>query len=316
MEAAGYDTLMTAETAHDAFVRAAVMAEHTAKAEIMTSIAVAFARTPMLLAMAGHDLNALSRGRFAMGIGSQVKAHVARRFSMPWSHPAARMREMIAATQAIWDCWYDGKPLKFEGAFYNHTLMTPYFTPTDTEYGRPTIHLAAVGELMTQVAGELADGMICHSFTTERYLREVTLPTLKTSLMKRGRERRHFELTYAPFVAVGDSEADRAESVREVKSQIAFYGSTPSYRGVLDLHGWGALHEALNRLSKRGEWERMTSLIDDEVLDSFAVVGPADRVISEIGRRYGGLIDRLGVNFDEAGAALPELLRALKALPA
>ena len=173
LEADGFDGLITAEMAHDPFLPLALAAEHTERIELMTSIAVGFARNPMLLANLGHDLNAYSKGRFILGLGSQIKPHITKRFSMPWSHPAARMREMILAIRAIWDTWYEGKPLAFDGEFYQHTLMTPMFTPTDTEHGPARIFLAAVGPRMTEVAGEVADGMIVHAFTTEKYLRAV-----------------------------------------------------------------------------------------------------------------------------------------------
>src|SRR5579859_4103032 len=222
-EAMGFDTIFAIETRHDPFIQAAVIAEHTERAEIMTSVAVAFARTPALLAYAAHDLNALSGGRFILGLGSQTKPHIVRRFAMPWSQPAERMREMIRALNAIWDNWYDGKPLAFEGQFYSHTLMTPNFTPADLEYGRPPIHLAAVGPHMTEVAAELADGLICHSFTTDRYVREVTVPAIEASLAKHGRNRREFEITGTQFIATGLDEKSMAKAVSAARRQIAFY---------------------------------------------------------------------------------------------
>ena len=186
IEEAGFDTVAAIETRHDPFIQSAVIAEHTKRAQVMTSIAVAFARTPMLLAYAAHDLNVLSGGRFILGLGSQTKPHIERRFAMPWSHPAERMKEMIQAIHAIWDCWYDGKPLAFRGQFYSHTLMTPNFTPADIGFARPPIHLAAVGPQMTEVAATIADGIICHAFTTERYVREVTLPAIEAGLAGSG----------------------------------------------------------------------------------------------------------------------------------
>ena len=308
LEAAGYDTLGTSEVSHDPFVSAAIMAERTCRAEIMTGIAVAFARTPMVLAMAAHELNLVSAGRFHLGLGSQVKAHITRRFAMPWSHPARRMRELIQALHAIWDCWYDGKPLDFRGEFYSHTLMTPYFTPPDTQYGRPRVHLAAVGGLMTEVAAECADGLLCHSFTTERYVREVTIPAIEATLVRNGRPRADFELTGSPFLAVGDTEEALAAAIRDAKEKIAFYGSTPAYRGVLDLHGWGALHEELHAQSKRGAWDSMTALIDDNVFDAFALAGTSEAVAVQLRTRFAGLFDRLSVSFDVEIDRLPALL--------
>jgi probable F420-dependent oxidoreductase len=312
MEAAGFDTLMVTETQHDPFVRAAVAVEHTSRAEIMTGIAVAFARTPMLLAYAAHDLNSLSGGRFLLGLGSQVKPHITQRFAMPWSQPAQRMREMLQATHAIWDCWYDGKPLEFRGQFYTHTLMTPYFTPTDTQFGRPKIHLAAVGPNMTNVAGEVADGMICHAFITERYLREITLPAIEAGLVWSGRSRKDFELTGVPLVASGSNDEELEKARDGVRRQIAFYGSTPAYRGVLELHGWGDLQGELNRLSKRGQWAEMGALIDNDIFDAFAVVGRPEDAARELRRRFGGLFDRMTVTFNTASDAVPALLATLR----
>ncbi|MDX1383570.1 MAG: TIGR03617 family F420-dependent LLM class oxidoreductase, partial [Thermoanaerobaculia bacterium] len=228
LEEAGYDGLLTAETAHDPFLPLALAAEHTERIEIGTSIAVAFARTPMLLANVGHDLNAFSKGRFVLGLGSQIKPHITKRFSMPWSHPAARMRELISAMRAIWDNWYTGAPLDFKGEFYTHTLMTPFFTPTNTEHGPPKVFLAAVGPLMSEVAGEVCDGIICHSFTTEKYVREVTIPAIERGLAKAGKSRDDFEIKCPVFVVSGDNEEEMADSRQKIKQQIGFYGSTPA----------------------------------------------------------------------------------------
>ena len=198
LEDMGYAGVMTAETAHDPFFPLLVAAQNTEKVELMTSIAVAFARSPMTLANIGHDLNAYSKGRFVLGLGSQIKPHITKRFSMPWSSPAARMREYVMAMRAIWDSWHQQEPLAFTGQFYTHTLMTPFFTPTNTDYGAPKVFLAAVGPLMTEVAGEVADGVIAHAFTTEKYLRETTLPALEKGFAKAGKSRSDFEISYPP----------------------------------------------------------------------------------------------------------------------
>jgi len=304
LEAKGYDGAVSAEIASDPFLPLLLAAEHTERLELMTSIAVAFARNPMLLAQMGHDLNAFSKGRFILGLGSQIKPHISKRFSMPWSHPAARMRELILAMRAIWDCWYRGKPLQFRGEFYTHTLMTPMFAPTNTQYGPPRVYLAAVGPLMTEVAGEVADGLIAHGFTTERYLREVTLPAIDRGLARAGRSRSEFSVTCPVFVVTGADERAWQASRAAVCKQIAFYGSTPAYRGVLELHGWGALQTELNRLSKLGQWDAMGNLIDDAILDAFAVVAPPDQIAARLLQRYAGAIDRVLCTF--AGAGLDE----------
>ncbi len=293
LEEAGYDGLLTEESGHDPFLPLVLAAEHTERIEIGTAIAVAFARNPMLLANLGHDLNAYAKGRMVLGLGSQIRPHITKRFSMPWSKPAARMREMILATRAIWDCWYGGKRLEFRGEFYSHTLMTPFFTPTNTEHGPPKVFLAAVGPLMTEVAGEVADGIICHALTSEKFVREVTLPAVERGLAKAGKRREDFELMCPVFIVTGETEEEMARSRQQVKQQIAFYGSTPAYRPVLDTHGWGELQGELNAMSKRGLWVEMGELIGPDVLDAFTVQAesPQDIAAGFVGR-FGDLIDR------------------------
>ena len=296
LEAAGYSGAWTAETSHDPFFPLLLGAEHTETLELGTSIAVAFARNPMNLANIGWDLQAFSKGRFILGLGSQIKPHITKRFSMEWSHPAPRMREMIMAIRAIWDTWENGTPLAFRGDFYTHTLMTPFFTPDRADlagFGVPKIFLAGVGELMTEVAGEVCDGFICHGFTTERYLREVTIPALARGRAKAGKSMEGFEIVGPSFVVTGANEGEMTAAAAGTRQQIAFYGSTPAYRGVLDLHGWGGLQDELNTLSKQGKWVEMGNLITDEILETFAVVGEPERVAPELHRRYGDVIQRI-----------------------
>ena len=271
-------------------------AEHTERAELGTAIAVAFARSPMQLAYTAHDLQAYSGGRFILGLGSQIKPHIERRFGMPWSHPAPRMREFIMALRAIWSAWNDGTKLNFRGDFYQHTLMTPFFSPPPAPGGAPGVFLAAVGEAMTAVAGEVADGLLVHAFTTERYLREVTLPALDRGLATAGRSRAEAEVGLLAMIATGRTEEEMARAVAGTRAQIAFYGSTPAYRGVLERHGWAGLGDELNALSRsdrEDKWEAMGGLIDDDVLDAFAVVAEPAGVAARIRRRFGGLIDRV-----------------------
>jgi probable F420-dependent oxidoreductase len=296
LEAAGYSGGWTSETSHDPFLPLTLAAEHTREMELGTSIAVAFARNPMTLAHLAWDLQAFSGGRFLLGLGSQIKPHITKRFSMPWSHPAARMRELIQAIRAIWATWLDGDALAFRGEFYTHTLMTPFFTPDAAElagFGVPKIMLAGVGEMMTEIAGEVCDGFICHGFTTERYLREVTLPALERGRTRAGRSMDDFQISGPSFVVTGNDERELAAAAAGTRQQIAFYGSTPAYRGVLDLHGWGALQDELNALSKQGRWKDMGDLIDDEILAAFAVVGAPEDVAAELHRRYGDVIQRV-----------------------
>jgi len=296
VEAAGYSGVWTAETSHDPFFPLLLAAEHTETLEIGTSIAVAFARNPMLLANIGWDLQAFSKGRFMLGLGSQIKPHITKRFSMEWSHPAPRMREMIMAIRAIWDTWENGTPLAFRGDYYTHTLMTPFFTPDRADlagFGVPKIFLAGVGELMTEVAGEVCDGFLCHGFTTEKYLREVTIPALARGREKAGKSMEGFEIVGPSFVVTGNTDEEMEAAMAGTRQQIAFYGSTPAYKGVLDIHGWGGLQEELNGLSKRGDWVEMGKLIDDEILNTFAVVGTPEQIAPELGRRYGDVIQRI-----------------------
>jgi probable F420-dependent oxidoreductase len=301
LEAVGYDGAFTAETAHDAFLPLAVAATATERLELGTSIAVAFARTPMVTAIAANDLQLASRGRFVLGLGSQIKPHIQRRFSMPWSHPAPRMREYVLAMRAIWASWHDDTKLDFRGEFYSHTLMTPFFSPGASEYGAPKVWLAAVGERMTEVAGEVADGVILHSFTTERYVREVTVPALERGLAKAGRARDTFEIGGPVFVVSATTEEATANAAKATKQQIAFYGSTPAYRPVLELHGWGEVGDELNSMSKRGQWVEMGDLITDEILDAFAVVAEPDDLADALRGRYGSLLDRLGFSMPYEG---------------
>ncbi len=295
-EEAGYSGVWTAETAHDPFLPLLLAAEHSEDLELGTSIAVAFARNPMTLANTAWDLQAYSRGRFILGLGSQIKPHITKRFSMEWSHPAPRMREMILAIRAIWNTWLTGEKLAFRGEFYTHTLMTPFFTPSARDldgFGPPKIFLAGVGTMMTEVAGEVCDGFICHGFTTERYLREVTIPALERGRAKAGKTMEGFEIIGPSFVVTGSNDEEMEAAADGTRQQIAFYGSTPSYRGVLDIHGWGGLQEELNGLSKQGEWTKMGTLIDDEILNTFAVVGKPEDIAPELSRRYGDVIQRI-----------------------
>lgn len=293
LEATGYDGAFSAEVSANPFFPLVLGAEHSERIELLTGIAVAFARSPMNLANIAHDLNAYSKGRFILGIGSQIRPHITKRFSMPWSHPAQRMREYILAMRAIWDCWYEGAPLQFEGEFYNHTLMTPMFVPTELQYKAPRVMLAAVGPRMAEVAGETADGLLAHAFTTERYMREVTMPAIERGLAKSGRDRGSFQLACPMFVVTGESEEAMVQSRIANCRQIAFYGSTPAYRPVLELHGWGALQEELNILSKRGEWDAMGECISDDILDEFAIVAEPQDVAARINDRCGDILDRI-----------------------
>ncbi|MCJ0949788.1 TIGR03617 family F420-dependent LLM class oxidoreductase (plasmid) [Rhodococcus erythropolis] len=294
-EAVGFDALCLGETNHDPLVLLAAASQATADIELTTSILVAFARSPMVTATAANDVQVLAGGRLRLGLGSQVRAHITRRFAMPWSRPAARMREYVHALHAIWDAWENGTRLAFDGEFYSHTLMTPMFDPGPNPYGRPPVLVAGVGAGMSRVAGEVADGFQVHSFVTEKYLTEVIGPSIDEGLAISGRTRADIEICLTPMLATGTTQDEVARAREHVRGQIAFYGSTPSYRGVLDVHGWGGVHEKLNVLAKTGEWDAMSALIDDEMLAEFAVVGTVTEAARELARRWGPLSDRIGV---------------------
>lgn len=297
MEADGYDGVGTAEMNHDPFMPLLLAAEHSKNIELATGIAVAFARSPMILANLGHDLNSYSKGRFTMGLGSQIRPHITKRFSMPWGAPAAQMKELIQAMRAIWANWYEGEPLRFEGKYYNHTLMTPAFTPEDKEYGAPKVTLAAVGPVMTEVAGEVADGLIIHPFSNEKYIREVTLPAVERGLAKSGRSREDFQISYTPFIISGKDEQTFEKTKAEVKGRVSFYGSTPAYKNVLGVHGWGEMQIELNKMSKQGQWKEMAELVTDDMLKVFGVMGEPKDIVGEIKSRYGDIVDRTNGGF-------------------
>ena len=294
LEAAGYDGLWTGEAKHEPFLQMLHAADATDHVTVGTAVAIAFARSPMTLANAAYDLALYSEGRFVLGLGSQVQPHITKRFSMPWSHPAPRMRELVLALRAIWACWNEGTKLDFHGDYYTHTLMPPFFAPPAHEFGPPPVFLAGVGEKMTEVAGEACDGFFFHAFTTERYLREVTRPALQRGRARAGLgDLDGFTLAGPAFVAAGRDEAELAVAVKGTKDQIAFYASTPSYRAVLDLHGWGDLQTELTALSKQGRWSEMGDLIDDEVLHAFAVVGSPSDVGKGLRERWSEVVSRI-----------------------
>jgi probable F420-dependent oxidoreductase len=294
-EAAGYDAAWVAETNHDVFLPLVGAGSATDGIALGTSIAVAFARSPMVTAAAAWDVNEYCGGRFVLGLGSQVKAHIERRFSMPWSAPARRMREYVGALRAIWRSWQLGEPLEFAGEFYAHTLMPPFFRPEPNDFGAPRVMVAAVGEAMTRTAAEVADGLFVHPFTTRRWLDEHTLPVVTDCLAARAVDRSSFELSCAVFVVTGRDEAELARACEGTRKQIAFYGSTPSYRPVLELHGWGHVQDRLHELSRSDGWDQMTDLVPDEMLEAFAVVAAPGDVGPALIRRFAGALDRVSL---------------------
>ncbi len=292
-EQMGFDGVWTVETKHDPFFPALMAADNTAKVRVGTSVAIAFARSPMTVANVGYDLQVHSQGRFVLGLGSQIRAHIENRFSMPWGHPAARMREFVLALRAIWASWQEGTRLDFNGDYYRHTLMTPEFNPGPNPYGPPPVVLGGVGERMTEVAGEVADGLFAHAFTTERYLREVTLPALARGRARAVKERSAFEIACPVLIVTGRTPERMEIAAESVRQRIAFYASTPAYRPVLEAHGAEALQGELNALSKQGKWVEMGRLIDDGLLNTFAVVAEPADVGLEIEKRFSGILDQV-----------------------
>jgi probable F420-dependent oxidoreductase len=296
-EAAGLDCLWAAETTNDPFLSLTLAAEHSTSVLLGTGVAIAFARNPMSLAYTTNQLQEYSGGRVVVGLGSQVRRHIEQRFSMTWSRPAARMREYVLALRSIWASWNEGAPRGFEGEFYTHTLMTPVFAPPSHEFGPPRVFLAAVGPRMNEVAGEVADGVITHGICSARYLREVIVPALDRGLATSGRSRQELEVTCPGFISVVEDPSKMEKARDAMRRQIGYYASTPAYRPVLDLHGWGDLQGELYACSKEGRWADMAHLVDDDVLDTLTIVCAPGDLAGEVGRRYGGLVDRINVSW-------------------
>jgi probable F420-dependent oxidoreductase len=304
LEEIGYDGAFSFEAKHDPFLPLVLAAEHTQRLRLGTAIAIAFARNPMNLANLAWGVQAISGGRFMLGLGSQVKPHIEKRFSMPWSKPAARMREMVRAIQAIFAAWEGGpegeSKLDFRGEFYRHTLMIPAFDPGPNPFGPPPIYTGGFGPMMTAVAGEVANGFFAHPFNSRESLLRNTLPALESGLSKSGRSRADLDIICATLTVTADGEEDFERVKLAARKQLAFYGSTPAYRPTLDCHGWGELHVELNRLSKAGRWDDMTGLVSDEVLETIAVVGPRDEIAGKLRARLEGIADGVSLTHNRA----------------
>ncbi len=308
-ERAGYEALWATENRNDPFIALTRAADATSTITLGTGVAIAFARTPMTVAYPAYALAQLTRGRFILGLGSQVRGHVVNRFSMPWSSPAERMEEFVHALRAIFDCWQNDVPLNVRGTHYKHTLMNENFAPARHEFGPPPIYLAGVGPKMTAVAGKVADGFFGHPFTSPSYLEGVTLRHLRSS------GRRPITV-HSAFVILGANSAELAVSEAAVRRRIGFYASTPAYRPVLDHHGLADLQLRADALAREQRWDDLTALVPDELVDAFAVKGDPTEVADQLQARYGGLVDRLGLNLqapapDDQIAAVIEKLGAL-----
>jgi probable F420-dependent oxidoreductase len=292
VEALGYDCLWSAETQHDPFLPLAVAATVTKKIKLGTSIAVAFPRSPMILAHIAWDLQKASDGRFILGLGSQVKGHNERRFSVKFESPGPKMREIVLAMRAIWDCWQNGTKLNFKGQFFRFDLMTPFFNPGPIAQPKIAVYIAGVNEHMCRIAGEVCEGLHVHPFNSPTYLREYVQPAVNAGLATSGRTRADFVYTTSTFVVVGDTEQELQANRQSVKQQIAFYASTRTYEPVLAAHGWQGITPHLHRKSVEGDWKGMADLITDEMVDVYAVTGTYATIGRQIKERYEGLLDR------------------------
>jgi len=293
----GFDGIWTFETAHEPFLPLVLATEHSSRLSLGTSIAVAFARSPTILAHISWDLARFSKGRFILGLGTQVKGHNERRFGVRWDNPVEKMREVILAVRAIWNCWQNQSRLNFQGEYFKLTLMTPFFSPAPHEFHRIPIFIAGVNSRMCRLGGELCEGFHVHPLHTERYLREVVLPNIEQGLAKAGRRRRDIELSSSIFVIPTDDPKEAARYGAEVRQQISFYASTPPYRPVFELEGWGDVADQLKSAAAAGRWNEMPTLITDEMLDRLALRGAWSELPEKILRKYTGLLDRVSYYF-------------------
>jgi len=316
-EQRGFSGITTLENRHDPFLPLAVAALATESMELSTGVAIAFLRSPMSTAHIAWDLNAASRGRFVLGLGTQIKAHNEKRFSVPWGPPVPRMREYVQALRAIWRAWRGEERLRFEGEHYRFTLMPPNFMPEQTEFAPPPVTLAAVGPAMLRLAGEVADGVRLHPFCTRKYLEQQVLPNLEVGFARSGRERHNFEINGGGFLATGKDDEAVAEIAEWVRYRIGFYGSTPAYWPVLASAGYADLGEKLNYMTKHGQWDQLAAQIPDDLLHLCAAIGRHDEIVPKIEERFGGISDTVlaSASAEIAGDMPPDLLQDIQRLP-
>lgn len=316
-EAAGFDMLCTMENKHDPFLALGVAAVSTQRVALGTAIAIAFARSPMVVANAAWDLQNASRGRFVLGLGPQIRPHNEKRFSVKWSPPVPRLREYVQALRAIWRRWETGEPLRFEGEHYTFTLMTPNFTPESTGQPPVPVTIAAVGDHSLRLAGEVCDGVRLHPFCTRGYAEEVALARVAEGMARTGRRRERFEVTGGGFVASGATDQEVHEAAEWVRYRVAFYGSTPSYWPVFEHHGHGDLGRKLNRMTKEGKWDAIAAEVPDDVLHLFAAIGRHDEIAGIIETRFGGVSDAIyaSPSSDFRRDLPPDLLQDIRKIP-
>lgn len=289
LEALGYSAAISPETNRDAFLPLVIAAEHTTRLQLGTSVAIAFPRAPMIVAQLAWDLQRFSKGRFFLGLGSQVRKHNEERFSVKWTAPVARMREYIQTVRAIWDSWQNNSKPDFVGEHYRYTYTAPFFHAGPIEHPHIPIAISAVNPAMCRLAGEVCEGVRLHNFCTRRYLEQTILPNIAAGAAKGGRDASRVELSGGGFIATGPDDASVAKAVDGIRRQVSFYGSTPSYFGVLEAHGWGDLGEKLNKLTRAGKWQEMAAAVNDEVVHAFAAVGRYDQIVPVIRARFAGI---------------------------
>ena len=309
VEEMGYDGINTNEDFSSPFMALTLAAEHTSKVLLGTSVAIVFPLSPMTVAYMSWELQKFSKGRFRLGMGSQVKGHIERRFSVPWVAPGPRMREYVLSLKAIWNSFQNGTPLRYQGDYYNFSLMTPHFSPGPMDYPPPKIFTAAVGPYMFRLAGELCDGLLPHSFMTAKYMDEVGLPNLEKGLKKSGRSLKDIEIGTGGFLVMGENEEELGKAFEAARTRIAFYGSTRTHKGVMDVHGWGDVCLELNRLAAAGRWDDMAARITDEMVETFATIGTHDQIVDKVNARAGSYATQIGFTLPVEKSGDEELLK-------
>ena len=310
-EAMGYDGVSANETAHDPFLTLTLAATTTSRVTLDTHVAIAFPRSPMVLAYTARDLQDLTGGRFRLGLGTQVKGHIERRFSTEWRPPGPRLREYIQALRTIWEAWESGGPLKFTGEFYNFSLMTPFFSPGRGDNPQPPIFNAAVNAYNCRVAGEVSNGLVLHTFTSPEYVRKVVRPNVAAGAARAGRRPEDIAISGGGFIVTGPTRAAIEAGLEDARRRIAFYASTRTYLPVLECHGFQEVGQRLHQMSREGKWNEMGALVSDDMLHAYAVVGEYDEIAPKILERYGGLVDEVGLSVATKGDAEQQQLKRI-----
>jgi probable F420-dependent oxidoreductase len=317
IEALGYDGALTPETGHDPFLAHAIAAEHTERIQLGTAVAIAFPRSPMATAQIAWDLQKYSKGRFHIGLGTQVKGHIVRRYGMDWHPPGPRLRDYVLMMRAIWDSWQNGTRPSFEGEYYRYTLTSPFFNPGPIEHPKIPVHISAINPYNCRLVGQLCDGIKLHPFNTPKYLREVIMPNIQAGAKKAGRDAKEIEVCGQGFVITGKTEEEVEKAKAPVRQQLSFYASTRTYKPVLDVQGWGDVNEELFAMSIEGKWQEMANGITDDMLEEFAVIGIYDEIVPKIKAKCAGLIDRVSfqipVRSPEDEERLKHMIKELQA---